>query len=125
MAAKPQRSTSARIFARTSAGSASVAVIEAWASTLRSMRNTTSRSPSVFSPRALCGERAFDRGAIDDYGTAPRPGPVISPVRIRPSVMRKMPGKRSAQGAFAAGQYCRAFDSMAVTPGTCAANPAE
>src|SRR5579859_3253650 len=57
--------------------------------------------------------------------TAPRPRLVRHSVCIEPSVMRKMPGKRSSHGRLAAGTYWREFDSMADTPGTCAASPAE
>ena len=34
-------------------------------------------------------------------------------------------GEDAEQGAFAAGQYCREFDSIAATPGTWAAKPAD
>ena len=36
-----------------------------------------------------------------------------------------MPGKRGSHTLFAAGMYCRAFASMALTPGTCAGRLAE
>ena len=39
--------------------------------------------------------------------------------------MRNMPGNRSAHGSLAAGQYWRAFDSIATIPGMWAASPAE
>ena len=55
----------------------------------------------------------------------PSPGPVSTPVSIVPSVTRKMPGKRASHARFAAGTYCREFASMAATPGTWAAKPAE
>ena len=53
------------------------------------------------------------------------PGCVNKPVARVPSVTRKNSGKRSAHQRFAAGTYCREFASMAATPGTCAAKPAE
>lgn len=57
--------------------------------------------------------------------TAPKPSPVRQAVSIVPVVMRKMPGKRCSHGRLAAGTYCRELDSIAETPGTCAASPAE
>ena len=55
----------------------------------------------------------------------PRPGPPISSVRMYPSVIVKMPGKRCRHGSFAAGTYCRAFASMPATAGTRAEMPTE
>src|SRR5436190_20411452 len=54
----------------------------------------------------------------DGRDTAPRPGPVSTPVCIIPSVTRNRPGKRPSHGPFAAGQYCRPLASTAATPGT-------
>src|SRR5262249_45052152 len=57
--------------------------------------------------------------------TALSPAAVSTPVCMVRWVMWKRPGQRPCQGRLAAGQYWRAYDSMAATPGTCAARPAE
>ena len=57
--------------------------------------------------------------------TAPRPMPFKIAVFIVPSRMVNTPGNFASHGSFAAGQYCRPFDSIAATPGTCAAMLAE
>src|SRR4051794_36086654 len=57
--------------------------------------------------------------------TAPRPAAVSTLVSRVPSVTRKNVGNFASHGAFAAGQYWRALASIAVTPGTWAARPAE
>src|SRR6185437_7035900 len=104
--------------------------------------------PAFRSPRERCGVRLRSsrkfrkvRAAVEASGSkkgmpkssepsenhraAPRPGPFKSAVFIVPSRMVKTPGKRLSHGSFATGQYCRPFDSMAATPGTCAAMLAE
>src|SRR5262245_51865411 len=48
----------------------------------------------------------------------PSPGPPMSAVRMYPSAIVKMPGKRCRHGSFAAGTYCRALASMPATAGT-------
>ena len=58
-------------------------------------------------------------------GKAPSPRPVNEPVCICPCLTSKMPGNCEAQEALAFGQYWRALASIAVTPLTCAARPAE
>ena len=58
--------------------------------------------------------------------TAPNPAPVNCPVAITPFLMRNSaPGIAHPTAAFAAGTYWRAFASIAATPGTWAAKPAE
>src|SRR5579862_3397864 len=57
--------------------------------------------------------------------TTLRPGLSRADVSIIPSWILKIPGNLSSQAWFAAGTYWRALASMAATPGTCAASPAE
>src|SRR5690349_18886946 len=74
-----------------------------------------------------CGHH--DDAAADHLGTMssgmPRPGPPMSAVRMYPSVILKMPGKRSCHRALAAGTYSRAFASMPATAGTRAEMPTD
>src|SRR5437867_2207276 len=67
--------------------------------------------------------RRYQSGRGTRFQSAPNPGPVSIPVAIEPSVTWKIPGNLASHGALAAGTYCRAFASMAATPGTCAAKP--
>ena len=55
-------------------------------------------------PRVPEPTRPAERLRIDIY-TAPSPTPANVPVRMVPSLMTKMPGKRSTQAEFAPGTY--------------------
>src|SRR3984957_7384687 len=78
-------------------------------------------------PRRPCGRSDAQKYTPRNghKGMTPKPGPKVPNVRTCPSRTVKIPGNRLSQPAFAAGTYWRAFASMPLTPGTCAARVTE